>query len=102
VDSIAAREVGVDFSLGRWTTINGIVSVLPTSQVQAVSTTYANGAFRLTLPTADGKKYFLEYTDQLPGTNWTAMPAVVGDGTVKTLIDPAAAVPQRFYRVRVE
>ena len=41
-------------------------------------------------------------SDSLPGTNWTALPAVRGDGTVKILIDPAATVSQRFYRVRIE
>jgi hypothetical protein len=30
------------------------------------------------------------------------LPAVQGDGTVRTLSDPSATVAQRFYRVRLE
>jgi hypothetical protein len=61
-----------------------------------------SGAFGLTIPTEIGKTYILEYTDVLPTKKWTALPSLGGDGTVKTLSDPAPAPQQRFYRVRVE
>lgn len=62
----------------------------------------SNGSFRLSVATAPAQTYVLEYTDSLVATNWTAMPPVAGDGAVKVLTDPAASVPQRFYRLRVD
>jgi hypothetical protein len=63
---------------------------------------YANGAFRLSVPTEKGRSYILEFTDTLAPAKWTALPAVVGDGTVTVLVDPAATDQQRFYRVHVQ
>jgi hypothetical protein len=62
--------------------------------------TRAGNAFGATIPTASGKNYFLEYKDNLGDTNWTALPGIAGDGNVRTLTDPAASVPQRYYRIR--
>jgi hypothetical protein len=58
--------------------------------------------FRLSVPTEQGRTYILEFTDSLAPANWTALPAEVGDGTVKVLVDPAATNQLRFYRVSVE
>ena len=44
----------------------------------------------------------LEFADSLTPANWTALPAVTGDGTVIVLMDPAATNQQRFYRVHVQ
>jgi hypothetical protein len=59
-----------------------------------------NGLFTVSLLTAPGWTYALESRDSADQGQWTPLSAVSGDGTVKTLTDPAATAPQRFYRVR--
>ena len=63
---------------------------------------YAHGVFRLSVPTEKGRSYVLEFTDALTPANWTALPAVAGDGMVTILVDPTATNQQRFYRVHVQ
>jgi ELWxxDGT repeat protein len=60
------------------------------------------GSFSVSLPTVSGQTYFLETKRTLSETDWSILLAVFGDGSVKTLTDPNASAPQRFYRVRVE
>jgi sugar lactone lactonase YvrE len=62
--------------------------------------TLSNGVFSVQLPTAPRWSYTLEFKNSPSESNWTALPPVTGDGTVKALTDPTASVPQRFYRVR--
>jgi hypothetical protein len=44
----------------------------------------------------------LQFKNALSDTNWTALPSVPGDGTVKTMTDNSATVARRFYRVEVQ
>jgi alpha-tubulin suppressor-like RCC1 family protein len=60
----------------------------------------AGRSFSVSVPTLSGKNYSLEYKDSLTNADWTGLPSVSGDGTVKTLTDSAATVPARIYRVR--
>jgi hypothetical protein len=45
-------------------------------------------------------RYALEHADAVSGANWTALPAVRGNGALLFLTDPAPATAQRYYRVR--
>jgi len=63
---------------------------------------HQGNTFSVTVATLAGKSYVLEHKDTVTGTNWTSLPAVNGDGMDKTLTDPSAVDPHRFYRVRVE
>jgi len=58
--------------------------------------------FSVTVATLPGKSYVLEFKDALNGSSWGTLPPVSGDGTDKTLTDPSAVGPHRFYRVRVD
>jgi uncharacterized delta-60 repeat protein len=70
---------------------------------QLVNPAFSNNAFKVSLSTVTGVNYYLEYkTNSITDSTWTALPSVVGDGTMKTLVDPAAVGPRRFYRVRVQ
>jgi len=70
--------------------------------VMASRPAYGGGVFSLSLPTATGKTYTLQYVTSITGTNWTSiLPATAGDGTPKTLSDPGATSGQRFYRILV-
>jgi len=67
-----------------------------------VNPTRTNGVFRVSSATVSGGNYFLEFKDSLSDESWTTLPAVAGDGTLKTLVDPSATGPRRIYRVRAE
>lgn len=70
--------------------------------VRLQSPALVGGVFRVKVPTAAGRRYFLESKDALPAGAWLSLPAVIGDGAVRELIDPGATNGQRFYRVRIE
>jgi autotransporter-associated beta strand protein len=63
---------------------------------------FDDGAFQVFVQTLNGKNYTLEFTDQLPATNWNDGQSVNGDNTVHALIDSSVTNSQRFYRVRVQ
>jgi uncharacterized delta-60 repeat protein len=59
--------------------------------------------FSASVETVAGFNYNLEYLTSLAQTNWMLLlPAVPGDGTVKTLSDLNAVPPGRFYRLRAQ
>jgi len=66
-----------------------------------VNPSWSNSSFRVSAATISGKSYVLEFKNALSDSTWTALPAVPGDGTVKTLMDASATVARRFYRVEV-
>jgi hypothetical protein len=100
-DAPTAQDVGVDFGLAGFGAHDGSVTVVGPG-VLVSNSVYAKGVFRLSVPTEQGRSYSLEYSDTLAPTKWTALPAVVGDGTAALLVDPAATNQQRFYRVHVQ
>ena len=97
VSNTAALAAGVAHSLVLQA---DVAPVFPPEQV-ALGNPQLNGTgFHVSMPTRNGKVYCLDYTDSPAGNNGTALPLVAGNGGVMTLTDPAATVPQRFYRVR--
>lgn len=48
-----------------------------------------------------GHTYFVEYAQDATTNSWLPLRTLAGDGSVKTIIDPAGG-NQRFYRVRVQ
>jgi hypothetical protein len=99
--SPTAQEVCVDLALAAFGAQDGNVSVVGPG-VLVSTLAYANGVFRLSVPTEQERSYVLEFTEALTPANWTALTAVTGDGTVKVLVDPAATNQQRFYRIHVQ
>ena len=95
--SPTAQAVCVDDARAPFGAQDGSVAVVGLG-VLVSNSVYAKGAFRLSVPTEQGRSYILEFTDSLTPANWTALPAVTGDGTVNVLVDPAATNQQRFYR----
>jgi hypothetical protein len=102
LDSIAAREVGVNFVAATFHAIDGQVSVTDPPPPRLTQVVLTNGTFSVAVPTLTGKRYIFEFTDTLPGTNWTPLPPVIGDGKVNILSDPAPSPQKRFYRVKME
>ncbi len=68
----------------------------------ALAPVAAGGSFSVQVATTTGLTYYLEYRTGLGSGTWTPAAQTAGDGTVKTLTDPAATDPQRFYRVRAQ
>ena len=101
-DSPTMREATANFAGVLVGTQDGSVRVVEPAGVRVSDATCREGLFHLSVPTVVVQRYILEFTDSLPGTHWTALPGVEGDGTVKILTDPGATNRQRFYRVRIE
>jgi hypothetical protein len=62
----------------------------------------SNNVFKVSLDTVSGKSHVLQFKNSFSVSNWTALPAVTGDGTMKTLVDASATGTKRVYRVQVE
>ena len=76
------------------------VSFTSTGGPALVAPFFATNTFGVSAQTVNGKTYVLEFKNTLTDSNWTALPGVLGDGTIKVLLDPNANSLQRFYRVR--
>jgi hypothetical protein len=101
-DGIAARELGVNFSVANLQTDDGLVSVVEVAPPTLRDVAYVQGSVRVACPTVAGKRYTLEFSNVLPAIQWTALPTIIGDGSVTLLVDPSPSSQQRFYRIRVE
>jgi hypothetical protein len=55
--------------------------------------------FTFSFETELGKTYTPQYADSLVTLNWQSLPAISGDGTIKTATNPAAGVARRFFRL---
>jgi hypothetical protein len=62
---------------------------------------YRNGTFEMSVETARGQACFLEARDTLRENSWRFLLGIPGDGSRRTLTDPGAHVPHRFYRARL-
>jgi len=104
--ALPSREVGINFQTAAFQSGNGYVLVLTDSgpPIDPSTINYDVTTFSILTPTVAGWHYVLEHTDSLSVVplQWQALPAVVGDGTLKALIDPSATSQQRFYRLRIE
>ncbi len=69
---------------------------------ELVNPAVSNGLFQVSVQTQLGAAYFLEFKDLLADPDWSVLPAVAGDGTVKALVDTNAVGAQRFYRLQVQ
>ena len=80
----------------------GSVSVIQPGS-PPLNTTWPGSDFNLSFGTDYGLDYFVEFTDSMAPTNWQPLTNFTGSGGLSNLIDPAAAaLEERFYRIRVE
>jgi subtilisin family serine protease len=101
-DVPTSREASLNLVQTTVGSVPGLVTVKADAGLRLQAVEGSEGGYRLSVPTQQGQRYILEFTDALPGTNWTALPAVEGDGSLKHLSDPAPTNSQRYYRVRQE
>jgi hypothetical protein len=79
-------------------TVSGNAASAPTlSNPQKAGTT-----FTVSVPTQVDFDYVLEFKNSLSDANWTAVQTNSGTGGPITMTNTGIAVPNRFYRVRVQ
>jgi autotransporter-associated beta strand protein len=66
---------------------------------QLLNAVRTGNTFAVSIPTIRGKASILLYKNSLIQSNWNFLKATAGDGSQKSLTDPEAGAPQRFYRV---
>ncbi len=60
-----------------------------------------NGStFTVMIPTLRGKPCILFYKNFLTDPDWNFVNQISGDGALKTMTDPAASAPERYYHIR--
>lgn len=59
-----------------------------------------DGTFSVGVPTSEGHRYFLEFSEDL--SKWNSFAPVEGTGGVQILSDPKPDSARQFYRVRME
>jgi uncharacterized repeat protein (TIGR01451 family) len=64
--------------------------------------THASPAAEISFSTQAGLSYTVEFKNAPETPGWNPLDPVIGTGGVMTVTDPAATVPSRIYRVRVE
>jgi hypothetical protein len=61
-----------------------------------------NSGVTLDWLSAPSKSYWVEWSPSLPGTNWTALTNMTGNGAIEQFIDGNAGARARYYRLRVQ
>jgi hypothetical protein len=61
----------------------------------------SGGMFSFSFDTTAGLSYLVQESDSLDPSNWQTLEQIAGDGSTKTISDPATEA-QRFYRVLVQ
>jgi hypothetical protein len=67
-----------------------------------VAATWSGGSVNFSFATVSGAQYVVECTDQLAPPQWHELQTIAGTGSSVGFTDPAPAVSQRFYRLRVK
>jgi hypothetical protein len=81
---------------------NGTISTNCTvARPMIVNVQRVGSTLSLSFATQAGPTYFVEYEDRLSDASWLVLETRVGDGSVMTVVDPAATAMSRFYRIRV-
>jgi hypothetical protein len=63
-----------------------------------ISASRSGNNINISIPTQAGATYRVFYRDDLNTGNWTLLTSITGDGTTKSVTDPATAA-KRFYKV---
>ena len=88
-----------DYTLTQPTTT---ADILPSPGLKISSPALVGHSLSVSVPTAAGLSYTLEYKDSLTEPAWTAAQTLPGTGGPITLTDSTATSTSRFYRVRGE
>lgn len=103
LDKPTAREVSMDYRLIPWQSGNGALWIgVQRGSLRAGIERRGETGINLVLPMLVGADFLIEGSDQLVGSEWRSMGAVVsGDGTAKSVALPLDLKRNGFYRFRV-
>lgn len=101
-DRLIPREATVALALAQFESQDGQVAVGKARLFRGYRLDTDRGVFELSVATALGVHYVLEFNESLSGTPWTALSTFVGDGTEQLLTIPGATHWEGFYRLRTE
>jgi len=77
--------------------------IVVTNLLPVLTVSLSNDLAVLTWISVPGRTNFLEYNDDLGGTNWIVLTNVIGTGSLVDIPDgPISNQAQRYYRVRVQ
>jgi hypothetical protein len=79
-----------------------VIADTPVTPPTLVNPSLGPQGFGLTVKTAEGKNYRLEYKTAFSEVNWISLPPVLGNGADQVLSDSNATGTHRFYRVRID
>lgn len=92
-------RVMVGNSNGTVTSQTALVRVYQPARIARI--TRVGNAVHLAFDSAVGQTYTIEYRDALASGTWQELETITGTGAEVTIIDPSAAGPSRFYRLRI-
>jgi alpha-tubulin suppressor-like RCC1 family protein len=98
---IGGLEIVTDASAGggnRFYRVRALYAPSP----KLVAATWSGGSVNFSFATVAGAQYVVECTDQLAPPQWHELQTIAGTGSSVGFTDPAPAVSQRFYRLRVK
>jgi hypothetical protein len=72
------------------------------SRLELRQPTHTPASFSFRVPTVAGRRYTVQYCEQLTTTNWITLTTLTGDGADRIITDDTEGpAPKRFYRVQV-
>jgi sugar lactone lactonase YvrE len=98
---IGGLEIVADASAGggnRFYRVRALYAPSP----KLAAAAWSGGSVNFNFATVAGAQYIVECTDQLAPPQWHELQTIVGTGSPVVFADPAPAVSQRFYRLRVK
>jgi len=104
ISALAARPEGGAYAGGAFTSFNGAPRTRVTRLHTGVLLTQPQlsvSGYTVTVNTATGRTYWLEFADDLSDGTWAPVISVLGNGLAQTLTASPSGAPT-FYRVRVE
>jgi len=117
VDSVTFNQQTNNVSQGRWPDGNAnlyfmpaptplagnVIPNNPPPEIRILSTSLApNGDLLIAWSAEAGKTYRLQFKDDLNSAGWSNLTDVLATGPQASQTIPRGAVPQRFYRIRLE
>jgi uncharacterized repeat protein (TIGR01451 family) len=93
-------RVAVSNGAGQGSSVHAVLRVLVSPTITGINRTGSEAQISFT--SVSNLSYTVEFTDSLGAPAWGALPVAAGTGGVLSVTDPAATVPGRAYRVRVE
>ena len=103
VISSNATVTGCGTILGSISNFGTLATNCAPAGVVITAVTKAGGTATVFFNTLNQSNHVLEYKNALNDTSWSAiLPPVIGNGSVKSIIDINATVPRRFYRIHLQ